>query len=61
VFLRSRRSVLWRRLRDTRGCHQDCDCQCKGDCVAHDATVRRAGRCLNALEVTRGETLVTSR
>jgi len=53
---------LWRavggRLNGTRGRHRQSERHSRY-CVSHAATVRRGGKCLNALEVTRGETLVT--
>lgn len=51
-FLRNCRSVLRCSLRHTWGRHHGRENQCEGDGVRHDATVRRAGECLNALEVT---------
>jgi hypothetical protein len=56
---RNRRSVVRRRVRDTQGDRHKRDRQCSRGCVSHDANVRRAAKCLNALKVTRGETLVT--
>ena len=52
------RTAIRRRLRQTRRAGEQRDCPCN-ECVAHEATVRRLVRCLNALEVTGGETLVT--
>ena len=53
------RSVIGCRPRDTyRDGHQP-DRPCNRECVSHEPTVRRIARCLNALEVTGGETLVT--
>ena len=47
------------RPRDTAQAGHQRDRPCNRDCVSHEPTVRRLARCLNALEVTGGETLVT--
>ena len=59
-LLRNLRSVIRRVKSDTGVRGHESQHQCSRDCVSHHATVRSAGECLNALEVTRGETLVTS-
>ena len=53
------RSAIRCRPRDTdRDGHQP-DRPRNRECVSHEPTVRRLGKCLNALKVTGGETLVT--
>ena len=59
-LLRNLRTVFRRSKSDTGVRADESKHQCSRDCVSHHATVRPAGECLNALEVTRGETLVTS-
>ena len=59
-LLRNLRAVIRRSKSDTGVRGHESKHQCSRDCVSHHATVRPAGECLNALEVTRGETLVTS-
>jgi hypothetical protein len=49
---RNRRSAVRRRLRNTQGDRDKRYRQCSRGCVSHDANVRRAAKCLNALEVT---------
>jgi hypothetical protein len=52
-------SAFRRGVYDTCTRHCQRDNQCKESGVPHLANVRRGAGCLNALEVTRGETLVT--
>ena len=51
-FLSNIRSVIRGRSRDTGGRRRQSERQCHSDCVSHLVTVRRARKCLNALEVT---------